>query len=429
MGLNSFALGAFWGLENPARLCQADCDHGGWWRRGMDGARSVHGNGNMGPRGPGLRVSRTRLVGLTPATNMNVLFDLIAAPIVCGRAGLALTDPGDSFPPTPPVMRSVSIGLLLGVMSLFSAPTAVAAGAVRAETPRGVLRVAAISSLCLPGAVPANLERHALWTDRAVAQGARFVGFPECSITGYDFSPAAGVDLDGPEVRAIAALAKTRGIYVSAGLIENRGAKKFNTHVLFGPQGLVGVMRKINLTLGEKAYFTAGTEFPVFDVEGVKVSIAICADATQFETVHVLALRGAQVIFVPHATYLAGTPQSWFDWRASRWEWFAKDSCVYLVGCNNAGRFEAPREKRLNLRFASGALIVDPDGKVLRQSEPTTNVETMIVADISAAGIEKKREGLASFNNLAMAQFYGELVKDSPYAKQAKGKLPSGESK
>lgn len=287
------------------------------------------------------------------------------------------------------------------------------------KSPPGSLRVAAISSLCLPGKTAANLERHAVWVERAVAQGARFVGFPQCSLTGYDFSPEAGISIDGAEVQAIVELAKKKAVYIAVGLVEKRESRRFNTQVMAGPTGVIGVMRKVNVTQEERPFFTAGTEFPVFDIEGVKMSIAICADATQFETIHVMALRGAHIIFVPHATYLQHTPQSWFDWRTSRWDWFARDSCVYLVGCNNAGRFEPPREKEINLRFASGALIVNPDGKVVKRSEPTTNTETMIVADISTEGIEKKRAGLASFTNLAMVQFYGDLVKDSVYAKKA----------
>lgn len=182
-----------------------------------------------------------------------------------------------------------------------------------AKSKPGPLRIAAISSLCLPGKTADNLERHVVWIERAVAQGARFVGFPECSLTGYDFSPEAGISLEGKEVEAIVELAKKHAIYLAVGLVEKRGTKRFNTQVLAGPKGVMGTMRKINLTKEERVFFTAGSEFPVFDVDGIKLSIAICADATQFETIHVMALRGAHIIFVPHATYLQGTPQSWFD--------------------------------------------------------------------------------------------------------------------
>lgn len=275
--------------------------------------------------------------------------------------------------------------------------------------------------MCLPGQTAANLERHALWTERAVAQGARFVVFPECSITGYDFSPEAGIALGGEEVRAIVALARKHGIYLAVGLVEKRDGRRFNTQVLAGPGEVLAVARKINLTRGERRVFAPGAEFPVVDIDGVKVGIAICADATQFETVHVLALRGAHLIIVPHATYLEGTPQSWFEWRIGRWAWFAKDCSVYLVGCNNAGRFEAPRESEINLRFASGALVVGPDGKVVRRSAPASNTETMILVDISVAGLEEKRTSLPAFSNFNLDRFYGELVQDSPYATKPGG--------
>ena len=279
----------------------------------------------------------------------------------------------------------------------------------------GTLRMAAVSSKCAPGDMAANVERHVLWTERAVAQGARFVGFPECSLTGYDFSPDAGIALEGREVGAIVELARKHVIYLAAGLVERRDGRRYNTQILAGPGGLLGVMRKVNLTRTERSFFTAGTEFPVFDLDGVKVAIAICADATQFETVHLLALRGAQIIFVPHATYLQGTPQSWFEWRTDRWGWFAKDCGVYLVGCNNAGRFETPRERETDLRFASGALIIGPDGAVVRRSEPATNIETMILADLSTAGLEEKRRDLAAFSSFAKERFYGELLREPPH--------------
>lgn len=321
-------------------------------------------------------------------------------------AGLPRDNSGHEAPPTCKLTQ-YRAGLVL--LSLILAPLAWGAA------PPGTLRVAAVSSKCVPGEVEANLESHVRWTERAVAQGARFVGFPECSITGYDFSAGAGIELDGAEVRAIVELAKKREIYLAAGLVERREGKRFNTQVLAGPKGLLGVMRKVNLTRTERPFFTAGAEFPVFDLDGVKVAIAICADATQFETVHLLALRGAQMIFVPHATFLQGTPQSWFEWRTDRWGWFAKDCGVFLVGCNNAGRFETARSGEIDLRFASGALVTGPDGTVVRRSEPATNTETMILVDISTAGLDERRAELPAFSSFAKERFFGELVRDPPH--------------
>jgi predicted amidohydrolase len=314
--------------------------------------------------------------------------------------------------------RTVLGGFFILVAVAGSQPIAANSGDARdAETKAPTLRVAAVSSKCIPGKVAANLERHARWTERAVSRGAQFIGFPECSITGYEFSPDVAITLDGPEVRFIIDLAKKHGVYISAGLVERRNGKMFNTQILAGPRGLLGSVRKINLTQKERKFFIPGAEFPVFDVGGVKVGIAICADATHFETLHVLALRGAQMIFVPHATYLKGTPANWFEWRLARWGLFAQDCCAYLVGCNNAGRFEVSQSDEADLRFASGALIVGPDGQAIERSTPETNIETMIVADLSFDDIERKRTNLFSFTELELDRFYGELMRGSPYAK------------
>src|SRR5688572_19622490 len=92
---------------------------------------------------------------------------------------------------------------LIWILSLLVMPDVTAAprnepGGGTAE--KNTLRVAAISSICLPRQTAANLDRHVFWTERAVAQGARFVGFPECSITGYEFSENAGISLESAEV-------------------------------------------------------------------------------------------------------------------------------------------------------------------------------------------------------------------------------------
>lgn len=291
-------------------------------------------------------------------------------------------------------------------------------GAEPAQGKLNSLRVALICSKSLPGQTESNLERHALWLERAARQGAKFIGFPECSLTGYDLSERTAIALESAPVRSLAELAKKHQVYVSAGLVEKREGKFFNTQILVGPGGLLGAMRKVNLTLKERKFFAPGREFPVFDVDRIKVGIAICADATHFETVKLLGLRGAQMVFAPHATYLKRTPQSWLDWRLARWPLFAQDSCLFLAGCNNAGRFEIPGESEKDLHFASGALIVGPDGKTVQRSEPNTNVETMIVADLSFAGIEEKRRNLFSFAELEADLFYGDLVKESPYVRK-----------
>ena len=275
---------------------------------------------------------------------------------------------------------------------------------------RKVLRVAAVSSRHPPGALEANLASHAAWTERAVASGARFVGFPECSITGYLPDPGVAVSARGPEVAFITSLARRHHVYIAAGFVERSGRRFFNTQVLAGPRGAIGLMRKTHPIKTERRFFTAGHDFPIFRVGPAHMGIAICSDGTHYETVHALALRGADVIVAPHATYLQHTPGSWLAWRLSRWPLFAGDCCVFLVGCNNAGRSEGPQPDEENLGFASGALVVGPSGETVARSRIRINRETMVVADLCLTGIRARRRDLFSFRDARTDLFYRGLV-------------------
>ena len=76
---------------------------------------------------------------------------------------------------------------------------------------------------------------------------------------------------------------------------------RHNSFVVAGPAGTACVMRKINLTPAECRHYHPGRELPVIEVASgrlgcMRLGVAICADATRFEMIHLLSLRGAEVI-------------------------------------------------------------------------------------------------------------------------------------
>lgn len=183
------------------------------------------------------------------------------------------------------------------------------------------LKVALVCSKNLMADPVANGKNHAAWVARAAHKSARFIGFPECSLTGYKQAANAARALASREVQAMTNLAIKHNVYIAFGLVEKRGGKFYNTQVLTGPKGMLGAVRKINITNKERKFFTPGSKFPIFDVDGFKLGIMICADATYYEPpMHVLAFRGAQAVFVPHAGYLAERPGAGLTgaWRAGR---------------------------------------------------------------------------------------------------------------
>src|SRR6185437_11957107 len=75
----------------------------------------------------------------------------------------------------------------------------------------------------------------------------------------------------------------------------------YNAMVLVGPDGFIGKQRKIHCSRDEAFYYKGGRELPVFDIGLSKLGIVICYDNQFPEIARILALRGAEVILMPHA--------------------------------------------------------------------------------------------------------------------------------
>ena len=224
-------------------------------------------------------------------------------------------------------------------------------------------------------ALDANLKRHELFIDRAADGGTEFVGFPELSVNGYHFSKGmTWLPLDGPEVRRLRDKAKAKGVYVAAGVAEkDADGKTWNTHVVIDPKGeVIGKHRKIWLTK-EKGFCEAGGEHAVFEVKGLKVGVATCADGSDRKNLQALVANGAELIYGPHANTTGGTTAGWYKFREA-WGgekgWVAELK-VSAALHNHAGlyaaEFDPPAKGDVNTGWASGAWVIGPDGRTLAQ--------------------------------------------------------------
>lgn len=280
--------------------------------------------------------------------------------------------------------------LLLAVSCLL----AVLAGTSPRAHAEQTLRIALVASKSLVGSSDGdrntNLANCLSWIDRAVAQGAQMVCFPECNLSGYQFGGSYGMTQDSVWVQAIVDKAIEDGIYIGVGFAERLDASHYyNTYLLTGPQGVIGTMHKQHLTLASEVQFgIPGTDFPVYDVAGIPMGILICADGSHFEKMQALANNGARVILGPAANQIQSTPASWFTWRTTApydWRAWAASLGVHIAACNNAGWYSPHVPGQTALVWASGAMFIGPDGSMLLQS-PTTNnpanLETMILYDI-----------------------------------------------
>lgn len=250
--------------------------------------------------------------------------------------------------------------------------------------------------------IQANLDRHAWFIDKLAAEGVEFIGFPECSINGYQWSDnMTWLSLDGPEVAQLKKKAKEKGVYVAAGMAEqDPEGKRWEVHFVIGPDGeIVGKHHKIWLTK-EEGFIESAYEHNVFDVKGAKMGMLICADGSNFNNLKILADRGAKIIYGPHANTTGGTIEGWYNFRKS-WsgQWDGKKvefKAVDAIGSNPSGGWISqlkvyaalhnhaalynpdfkppiPVESDTNSRWASGAWFIGPDGETLAQMPVSTN--------------------------------------------------------
>lgn len=206
--------------------------------------------------------------------------------------------------------------------------------------------------------IAANLAALEDYIGRASLARCQAVCFPECFLTGYAPERAAELAIGAQDeaLGQVARLAKAHGIDVLAGFMEREGRRLYITQGLFRADGTADFYRKTHLGRKEEIYFTPGDRLEVFSLSsGRKVGVALCLEAHFPELIQTLALRGAEVIFAPHAS-----PRAAGD-RLALWKRYiparSYDNRVYMACCN----LWDPE------RFSGGCLVTDPCGEVLAQ--------------------------------------------------------------
>lgn len=237
-----------------------------------------------------------------------------------------------------------------------------------------------------------NLERMESFVVRAAGEGARAICFPELNISGYILREEMNFcaePIPGPSCAAVVRMARSHEMLILAGLVEKgAGGKYFISHLAAGPEGLLGVYRKIHLGSAEEEIYQPGVRSPVFRHGRISFGIELCFDGHFPELTTMLAIKGAEVIFIPHASpreSLEEKQERWMRYLAAR----AYDNSVFVVACNQAGKTES------GLDFPGAALILSPRGKVLGAAQD--GGEGMILADLKRDALLKVRESPRSF--------------------------------
>lgn len=237
-------------------------------------------------------------------------------------------------------------------------------------------RIALVQMESNPGGINENLNKIERFIMQAAGQKAAVICFPELCIPGYsrDLARSAAEPVPGPSSERILNIARKSGLLIMAGLAEKSDLEKpYITQLVACPDGRLFKYRKTHLGNSEKPYFTPGEELPVFQLaDRATMGICICWDLHFPEVSTILSLKGAEIIFAPHASpVIAGDRRKiWLKYMTAR----AYDNAVYLAACNLVG------DGGPGHRFSGGALVIDPRGNIV--AEAFNGHEELLVADL-----------------------------------------------
>ncbi len=161
-----------------------------------------------------------------------------------------------------------------------------------------------------------NLAQIESLTRSAAAQGAQFVSFHECAVTGYTFLQHLNQQqlLDiaepvpkGPSTNALIDIAKANNIIVMAGLVEKDDARNiYNSYITVSPDGFITRFHKLHPFVNP--HLTPGAGYNVIELLGCKFGFLICYDNNLPENVRMNALLGAEIVVMPHVTGCTPSP-------------------------------------------------------------------------------------------------------------------------
>lgn len=216
---------------------------------------------------------------------------------------------------------------------------------------------------------------------------------PELFATGYQFVSHEEVEQlsepvpEGPTTRRLLEIARDRGMVLAAGLPEQAGGRCFNSAVLVGPRGVLGLYRKAHLFYEETRYFDPGdTGFCVWDLGTARVGLLVCFDWIYPEAARALALKGADILCHPSNLILPYCP----DAMVTR----CLENRVFSITANRIGSEERGGKERLT--YIGTSEIVHPTGRILHRAP--RDREDLAIVEIDP--LEARDKKLNVYNEL-----------------------------
>lgn len=249
------------------------------------------------------------------------------------------------------------------------------------------IRVGLAIQQSIAGEFEENLNRTLSTIAKAGAQQADFLVFPEMNLTGYlSGSRIQGIarPLDTSWIGSLSQASNRHNITILTGLAELADDDCIHaTQLVISPHAPLSSYRKIHLAPYEAPYFSPGSRIQVFERQGLRFGIQLCYDAHFPELSTAMALKGADIIFIPHASPRGSSTEKYRSWmRHLTARGF--DNGVFVAAVNQTG------DNQGGLEFPGLALVIGPDGYLV--SECMKPGETIHFTEIDLSAISRVRD-------------------------------------
>lgn len=256
-------------------------------------------------------------------------------------------------------------------------------------------------------------------TEKAIAAiheasdgGAKVIVFPEAFLgtypKGLNFGSPVGrrtevgrdeylrswnssVELDGPELAAIAEVAREEEIFVVIGVIEKAGRTLYCTVVMINELGKrVGHHRKVMPTGSERLIwgFGDGSTLPIVDSPAGRLGSVICWE--NYMPLLRTAMYGKGI-----ELYCAPTADDRDTWMSTMQHIGLEGRCFVVTACQVMRRKDYPEDYQTlfgtadeDILMRGGSAIISPRGEVL--AGPVYDEECMIFAEVDRSQIVRQ---------------------------------------
>ena len=247
------------------------------------------------------------------------------------------------------------------------------------------LRLAMAQINTTVGDLEGNTAKVLDYIRRAKAQHADLVVFPEMAIPGYPpedllFKPSF-IRSNIEKMHEV--VAGSQGITVVVGFVDSQG-DIYNAAAVAHDGQLVGVYHKMYLpnygVFDEDRYFKAGSQCPVFVINGIHIGVNICEDIWYaLGPAAVQREAGAEIIVNINASpYHAGK----LDFRERMVATRASDNEVYVSYTNLVGGQD-------ELVFDGGSVVFDQGGELVARGKQFE--EDLVVVDLDMDAVFRHR--------------------------------------